>query len=108
MENPATWGPAEKIIDRILGEAILETAKPAGERRIGLSWARRITNALRSAGLLDMDTAKVTRFEVVNHSGRRISTSPESPRALVAYDISVSLSLQDDDRTLKVFLGDGS
>jgi hypothetical protein len=52
MENPATWGPAEKIVDRILGEMILRAARPEEEALCGLSWARRVTDALRSAGLL--------------------------------------------------------
>jgi hypothetical protein len=29
MENPATWGPAEKIVDEILGEIILNWSRPA-------------------------------------------------------------------------------
>ena len=37
---------------------------------------------------------KVTRFEVIDDSGR----------VLVRYGIKIELSLQDDDRTLKVFL----
>lgn len=52
MENPATWGPVERIIDNVLGKVMLEIAKPAEERRIGLSPARRIADALREAGLL--------------------------------------------------------
>ncbi len=42
-----------------------------------------------------MNTDKVTRFEVVDE---RIG------RLLVEYSVEVELSLQDDDRTLKVFL----
>jgi len=37
---------------------------------------------------------KVTRFEVIDDSGR----------VLVRYGIKIELHLQDDDRTLKVFL----
>jgi hypothetical protein len=37
---------------------------------------------------------KVTRFEVIDDSGR----------VLVRYGIKIELSFQDDDRTLKVFL----
>jgi hypothetical protein len=37
---------------------------------------------------------KVTRFEVIDDSGR----------VLVRYGIRIELHLQDDDRTLKVFL----
>lgn len=42
-----------------------------------------------------MDTSKVTRFEVIDETGR----------AMVRYDVEVtSVQLQDEDRTLKVFL----
>ena len=49
--------------------------------------------------ILDIDTINetiknVTRFEVIDESGR----------ALVRYGIKVELSLQDESRTLKVFL----
>ena len=43
-----------------------------------------------------MDTSKVTRFEVIGKPGRMI----------VRYGVSVRLALQDEGRTLKVFLGD--
>lgn len=42
-----------------------------------------------------MDTSKVTRFEVIGQSGR----------LLTAY-ARVTVVLQDDDRTLKVFMVD--
>lgn len=48
----------------------------------------------------DMKTAKVTRFEVIDH--RTNGTG----RAFTAYDCSIQLSLQDDGRTLKVFVDD--
>lgn len=51
------------------------------------------------------DLSSVTRFEVIDHAGPRASYSPEQARSVVAYDVSVELSLQDDGRTLKVFLG---
>lgn len=42
-----------------------------------------------------MDTSKVTRFEVIDETGR----------AMVKYSIEVdSILLQDENRTLKVFL----
>ncbi len=41
-----------------------------------------------------MNTNKVTRFEVIDQSGRK----------LVRYDIKLDLSLQDNGKTLKVFL----
>jgi hypothetical protein len=53
MENPATWGPAEKIVDEILGRAFLNIGKPPEERVIGLSLPRQITDALREAKLLE-------------------------------------------------------
>jgi hypothetical protein len=40
------------------------------------------------------DTSAVTRFEVIDETGR----------VLVKYGVTVELSLQDDERTLKVFL----
>jgi len=40
------------------------------------------------------DCSKVTRFEVIDDTGR----------VLVRKNISLTLSPQDDDRTLKVFL----
>lgn len=47
-----------------------------------------------------MDTTKVTRFEVIDH------TTGGEGRAYVKYDVSVELSLQDQSRTLKVFVSD--
>ena len=41
-----------------------------------------------------MDTSKVTRFELIMEEGRSV----------VEYDCEVELSLQDDGKTLKVFL----
>lgn len=48
MENPATWGPAEKVVSRILAEQ----DDVESQFLCGLSLARRITDALREAGLL--------------------------------------------------------
>ncbi len=48
MENPATWGEAERIVNETLCSAYEDRA--AGV--IGLSTARRVTDALRTAGLL--------------------------------------------------------
>lgn len=47
---------------------------------------------------LNSSLDKVTRFEVIDH------TKDGGGRVLVKYDVSVELSLQDDNRTLKVFL----
>lgn len=55
MENPATWGPAEKIVHDVLNEQdnILPRLRPSpGEVLCGLSLERQITDALREAGLL--------------------------------------------------------
>jgi hypothetical protein len=54
------------------------------------------------------DLSAVTRFEVIDHTGR---TPPvrgsEGPGVIVvAYGVSAELLLQDDGRTLKVFLRD--
>ena len=40
------------------------------------------------------DTSTVTRFEVIDETGR----------AYVRYDVAVSISFQDNDQTLKVFI----
>lgn len=41
-----------------------------------------------------MNTSKVTRFEVIDKTGR----------AYTKRNIKIDLSLQDEDRTLKVFI----
>lgn len=51
-----------------------------------------------------MDTTKVTRVEVINHVG---VPGPNTGRVFVLgpmEGITVELSLQDDGRTLKVFI----
>ena len=45
-----------------------------------------------------VDTSDVTRFEVIDHS------ESMKGRFVVEYNITVDLQLQDDNRTLKVFL----
>ena len=47
-----------------------------------------------------METEKVTRFEVIDH------TSELKGRILVKYGVKVEISIQDDGRTMKVFLTD--
>lgn len=50
MENPATWGKAEEIVnDVILAEWDQQRRE---EFTVGLSLTRQITDALRAAGLL--------------------------------------------------------
>jgi hypothetical protein len=55
MENPATWGEAERIVDRVLTEFFANqemlVTNPA-KVMFGYSLERLITNALREAGLL--------------------------------------------------------
>jgi len=46
MENPATWGEAERVVHEVLIQ------RSTGEIRMGLSKERRIVNALRARGLL--------------------------------------------------------
>lgn len=50
MENPATWGPAEQVIRKVLDDDHQLSLSP--EPICGLSLERRITDALRAAGLL--------------------------------------------------------
>lgn len=61
MENPATWTDAERIVSKAYGDwadekgrlmAAHASGKDADPPIIGLSLARRITDALRDAGLL--------------------------------------------------------
>ena len=51
-----------------------------------------------------MDVANVTRFEVVDWRGTK--SAGVDTRVLTAHGVRVELSLQDDGRTLKVFLRD--
>lgn len=46
------------------------------------------------------DTKQVTRFEVIDH------TKDGGGRVLVRHRVHVELSIQDNGRTLKVFLND--
>jgi hypothetical protein len=45
-----------------------------------------------------MELDKVTRFEVIDH------TFKMGGRVLVEYDVNVEVSIQDEGRTMKVFL----
>jgi hypothetical protein len=51
MENPASWGEAERVVKRALADwwNLNDPGKPV---TCGLSLERRITDALREAGLL--------------------------------------------------------
>lgn len=50
MENPSTWTAAEHIVSAVLREDA--NNKAFGRILIGLSLERRLTDALRAAGLL--------------------------------------------------------
>ena len=55
-ENPATWGEAERIVNKVLDDHFTYSHKVmAGEAEAlaGLSLIRKITDALREAGLLN-------------------------------------------------------
>lgn len=55
MENPATWGPVEKAVRGVLDDFFENQAKSIADPSkaiCGLSLERRITDALRRAGLL--------------------------------------------------------
>jgi hypothetical protein len=57
-ENPATWGKAERIVNKVLDEHFTYSHKViAGEEEplCGLSLVRKITDALREAELLSHD-----------------------------------------------------
>ena len=54
----------------------------------------------KAEGDADIALPTVTRFEVIDH------TASGEGRALVRYSVAVTLSYQDDGRTLKVFLTD--
>ena len=70
MENPATWGPAEKVVHKVLREARNVLPEFRDGRRVhpanlrfGLSLERQITDALREAGLLSEDTEAISHTE---------------------------------------------
>ena len=48
-----------------------------------------------------IDTETVNRFEVIDHTK---SVEEGGGRVLTAHDVQVDVSLQDDGRTLKVFI----
>lgn len=66
---------------------------------------RWLSEFISSLGAVFPDFTSVTRFETIDHTRGLASISLDSTRAVVAYGTSVKLSVQDDGRTLKVFLG---
>lgn len=58
MESPATWGPAERAVDRVLDDFSANQDKPITDPTktvFGPSLARLITDALRAEGLMKED-----------------------------------------------------
>lgn len=62
MENPATWGQAEKVINSVLQGIFTRdrsiVARDRDEAVCGLSHARLIADALRDADLLKEDDGR--------------------------------------------------
>lgn len=56
MENPQSWGRAERVVNAVLDNIEANRARPPDERRFGPSRARQITDALRREGLLVEET----------------------------------------------------
>ena len=52
MENPATWGAAERVVHDVITEHFAH--QDAGETLCGLSLERQITDAMRKAGLIEV------------------------------------------------------
>jgi hypothetical protein len=70
MENPASWSEAERAVQEVLLADAQDKAQSKGEIRMGLSLARRITNALRSRRLLIEGDLKVQELKNCgNHAG---------------------------------------
>lgn len=57
---------------------------------------------MKDQDLIDMITKSITRFEVIDHTAK----NEKRGRIVVEYNVNVELSLQDESRTLKVFLTD--
>lgn len=55
-----------------------------------------------------MDTSKVTRVEVIDHTKVGVFGDKVRGRVYVKWDdnVKIELAMQDDDRTLKVFIHD--
>lgn len=81
--------------DSEIQASVTRVAKGAGCKPVASASGVRVLPLAREG--MSMDTSKVTRFEIIQ--GR-------AGRVLVRYGVSVELVLQDDGRTLKVFLPD--
>lgn len=64
--------------------------------------ALRHPKVVKSIGGVIFDIEAVDRFEVIDHR----SATGKPGRIIVANGMSISISLQDDERTMKVFLAD--
>lgn len=62
------------------------------------------TRATLRMGLMAGNPEDITRFEVIDHAPGAVSYHPDAARSLVATNVKVELSVQDEGRTLKVFL----
>jgi len=60
MENPATWGPAEKVVHDVISlqTNILPCIPTPGKYELSLE--RQITDALREAGLLKEEDREIS------------------------------------------------
>lgn len=60
---------------------------------------------MKKVGNYIVDTSKVTRFEVIDHTGT-IDDNPNFGRVFVKNNVGIETHIQDDGKTLKVFLND--
>lgn len=86
MENPGTWGEAEKVIAAAIEENDVAHMKGI----VGSSLVSRIADALRGAGLLDDDRRGADRFLAAAAEGHSSAVVLET-----AWDLADSLT--DDD-----------
>jgi hypothetical protein len=83
MENPATWGPLEHVVDAALDQA--EKNHAAG--LVGLSRTRIITDAMRQ-WLAEPDEATVERVAAALYlgAGRQLYDAPATWRSLESHE----------------------
>lgn len=79
---------------------VKEISKKNGTPRAGIEEYEARQNEIKPCAVCD--TSKITRVEVINHAkgGKGREYTQWSP------DIKIDLSIQDDDRTLKIFISD--
>ena len=80
MEDPRTWGLAEQVVNQAIeAHQLDETSEEIEDPRIGgLSLAKSITDALRSAGLLVEEEGTDTVEYGVQKNGEEKITVPNS------------------------------